>query len=86
VTKVTEKDRPDHDFYLKIKKIMTKNMSKTDGTIRIIVALAIIALWYFGVVSGIVLTILAVVAGIFIVTGFINFCPLYAALRIRTRK
>lgn len=65
---------------------MTKNMSKTDGTIRIIVALTILALWYFGLVSGVLLTVLAIVAGIFIVTGFINFCPLYAALRIRTRK
>lgn len=64
---------------------MKKNMSKTDGIIRIIVALVIVALWYSGMVSGTLLIILGVVAAIFIVTGFMNFCPLYAALRIRTR-
>ena len=65
---------------------MVKNMSRTDGIIRIIVALVIVALWYTGMIGGLLLTILAIVAGIFIVTGFINFCPLYAVLKIRTRK
>lgn len=65
---------------------MKKNMSKADGIIRLIVAVAIIALWYFGVIGGIILAVLSVVAVIFFITGFINFCPLYAALRIRTRK
>ncbi|MEM9896124.1 MAG: DUF2892 domain-containing protein [Bacteroidota bacterium] len=60
-------------------------MSKTDGVIRIVVALAIVALWYTGIVSGLLLTVLAIVAAIFFVTGFINFCPLYAILRIKTR-
>jgi len=60
-------------------------MSKTDGIIRIIVALVIGALWYFNVVSGALLIILGVVAAIFIVTGFINFCPLYGILGIRTK-
>lgn len=61
-------------------------MSKSDGIIRLVVALAIVVLWYLGIVGGLLLTILSIVAIIFIVTGFINFCPLYAALGIRTRK
>lgn len=61
-------------------------MSKTDGIIRIIVALAIAVLWYAGIVSGVLLTILGIVAVIFIITGFINFCPLYTVLGIRTRR
>ncbi len=65
---------------------MIKNMSRTDGIIRIIVALVIVALWYTGMVGGTLLTILSVVAVIFIITGFLNFCPLYAALKIRTRR
>ncbi len=65
---------------------MKKNMSKTDSVVRLIVALAIVALWYFGFVGGVLLTILSVVAVIFIITGFVNFCPLYAVFRIRTRK
>ena len=50
---------------------MKKNMSKIDGYIRLIVALAIIGLWYFGIVGSVLLIILAIVAG---------------TLRIRTRK
>lgn len=65
---------------------MNKNMSKTDGIIRIIVAVTIGVLWYTGTVSGTLLIILGVVAAIFIVTGFINFCPLYSVFGFRTRK
>ncbi len=65
---------------------MTKNMSKTDGVIRIIVALAIVALWYFQIITGTLLIVLGIVAAIFILTGFINYCPLYSVFRIRTRK
>ncbi|GAB5524419.1 MAG: DUF2892 domain-containing protein [Roseivirga sp.] len=64
---------------------MVKNMSKADGIVRIIVALTIAGLWYAEVISGTLLIVLGVVAAIFIVTGFINFCPLYAAFGIRTR-
>ena len=60
-------------------------MSKTDGIIRIIVAAVILTLWIAGILTGVWLVALAIVAGIFVITGFINFCPLYAALRIRTR-
>ena len=64
---------------------MTKNMSRTDGIIRIMVALIIGLLWYLGIIGGILLAILSLIAVIFIITGFINFCPLYAAFKIRTR-
>ena len=61
-------------------------MSPIDGMIRLGVAVAIVALYALGVLSGTLLIVLAVVAVIFIITGFINFCPLYAAFGIRTRK
>ncbi len=64
---------------------MTKNMSKADGIIRIIVALAIVALWYFNVVGGVLLYVLGAVALIFIITGFVNYCPLYGVFGLRTR-
>ena len=65
---------------------MKKNMSSTDGVIRILLAVAIGALAYFNVISGVLLIILAIAGGIFLITGFVNFCPLYAALGIRTRS
>jgi len=61
-------------------------MSKTDSIIRIIVAVGIAALWYGNVISGTLLLILGIVAGIFIITGFINFCPLYSVFGIRTKS
>ncbi|MEQ8241544.1 MAG: DUF2892 domain-containing protein [Cyclobacteriaceae bacterium] len=64
---------------------MKKNMSKADAIIRIIVATVILILWYSGAISGTILIVLAVVAAIFMITGFINFCPLYGVLGIRTR-
>lgn len=60
-------------------------MSRTDGILRIAIAIGIGILWYTGVISGTLLIVLGVVAVAFIATGFINFCPIYAAFRLRTR-
>ena len=65
---------------------MTKNMSSTDGIIRLVVAVLIAVLYFTNVIGGTLAIVLGVVAAIFLVTGFINFCPLYAAFGIRTRK
>lgn len=61
-------------------------MSKTDGIVRVILAVLIAALGYLEVISGVRLIVSAAVALIFLATGFINFCPLYMALGIKTRK
>lgn len=63
---------------------MKKNMSRMDGIVRLILALTIGFLYYFDVINGLTASILGAVALIFIITGFINFCPLYAVLKIRT--
>lgn len=65
---------------------MTKNMSKTDGIIRLIVAALIAILYFTGVIGGTLAIVLGVVGLIFIATGFMNFCPLYSVLGLRTRK
>lgn len=65
---------------------MKKNVSTTDRIIRILAAVLIIALYAMGSISGTLAIILLVVAGIFIVTGFISFCPLYAIFGLSTRK
>jgi len=65
---------------------MKTNMGKEDRIIRIIAALAIGVLYYFGVISGMVATILGVVAVVFIVTSFFSFCPLYLPFNLSTRK
>jgi hypothetical protein len=65
---------------------MKKNMGITDRVLRVIAAVAIIALYYTGVISGTLAIILLVVAAIFILTSFISFCPLYYQFGIKTNK
>ncbi|GGX00997.1 YgaP family membrane protein [Salegentibacter mishustinae] len=63
---------------------MRKNMGSADKIIRLIIA-AIIGLLYFtGTISGTVGIVLLVLAGIFVLTSFISFCPLYAPFGIST--
>ena len=65
---------------------MKKNMGTIDRLLRVLVAIAIFILYYFGTISGTLAIILLVVAGIFILTSFISFCPLYALFGIKTFK
>jgi hypothetical protein len=65
---------------------MKKNMGTADKIIRILVALVIIALYYTGTISGTLAIIGLILSGIFILTSFISFCPLYLPFGISTRK
>jgi hypothetical protein len=66
--------------------IMKKNMGMTDRIIRILAAVAIAILYFTEQISGTLAIILLVFAGIFILTSFISFCPLYLPFGIRTNK
>jgi fatty acid desaturase len=68
----------------KNKKTMKKNMGNEDRIIRVVAAIAIIALYFGGVISGAVATILLVVAAAFIATSFVSFCPLYLPFGLNT--
>jgi hypothetical protein len=65
---------------------MKKNMGTLDKVVRILAALVIAGLYFANVISGTVAIILLVVAGIFIATSFMSFCPLYFPFGISTRK
>jgi len=65
---------------------MKKNMGTGDRVLRVIVAAIIAALYFAGVISGTLAIVLLVLAGIFILTSFISFCPLYLPFGISTRK
>lgn len=65
---------------------MKPNMGTADRAVRILAAVVIAALYFANVISGTVAIILLVVAGAFIVTSLISFCPLYWPLGISTRK
>lgn len=65
---------------------MKKNMGTTDKIIRILVAIVILVLYFTGQISGTLAIIGLILSGIFILTSFISFCPLYLPFGISTRK
>ena len=65
---------------------MKKNMGSTDKGIRVSVAIIVALLYMFDVIQGTLAYVLMGIAIIFLVTSFINFCPLYALLGINTCK
>ena len=65
---------------------MKANMGTVDKVFRIFVAIVIIGLYLANQITGTAAIILLVVAGAFILTSFMSFCPLYLPLGISTRK
>jgi hypothetical protein len=65
---------------------MKKNMGTVDKVIRILVAVIILVLYFTHVVSGTLAVILLILAGVFIVTSLLGFCPLYLPFGLSTRK
>lgn len=63
---------------------MKKNMGSADRIIRFILAAIFIGLYFTNTVTGIWGIVLLVLAGVFILTSFISFCPLYAPFGLST--
>lgn len=61
-------------------------MGGTDRIIRIIIAIVVGVLYYTETISGTLGTVLLVLGVVFLLTSFINFCPLYTVLGINTGK
>ncbi len=66
--------------------VMKANMNLTDRVIRIIAVIIIAALYFTNQISGTLALILGIVAGIFLLTSLISFCPLYRLLGISTNN
>jgi len=64
---------------------MQSNMSATDRVIRISVAILVFILYFTGYISGVLAIILLIVAGAFIITSTIGFCPIYKFLGFGSR-
>ena len=63
---------------------MKKNMGSADRIIRFVIAAIIGVLYYTGTISGTLGIVLLALAGVFVLTSFISFCPLYAPFGIST--
>jgi len=65
---------------------MKKNMGSADRIIRAIVAAIIAVLYFTGTITGTLGIVLLILAGVFLLTSFISFCPLYAPFGMNTCK
>ena len=65
---------------------MKKNMGIADKIIRILIAAVVATLFSTNIISGTLGIILLVLSGVFILTSFVSFCPLYLPLGFSTIK
>jgi fatty acid desaturase len=65
---------------------MKKNMGSADRILRIVMALVFVALYFGNVVTGTWGIVLLVLAGVFVLTSLVSFCPLYVPLGLNTCK
>jgi hypothetical protein len=65
---------------------MKRNMGLADRVIRIVLAAAVAVLYFTHQLTGTAAIILGIVGGIFLVTGIVGFCPLYAPFHLSTRR
>jgi hypothetical protein len=61
---------------------MKKNMGTADRIIRLLIAAIITTLYLTNSISGTVGIILLVLAGVFVLTSLVSFCPLYTIFGI----
>ena len=59
-------------------------MGSGDRVIRFAIAALIAVLYFTGTISGTLGIVLLVLAGVFVLTSLVSFCPLYAPFGIST--
>lgn len=65
---------------------MKKNMGTADRVIRVLIAAVIAILYFMNILSGTLGIVLLVLAGVFVLTSLVSFCPLYAPFGLKTCK
>jgi len=63
---------------------MKKNMGSMDRLIRVIIAAAVAVLYFTGTITGTLGIVLLMLAGVFVATSLVSFCPLYAPFGLNT--
>lgn len=63
---------------------MKANVGIIDKAVRLLAAFVITVLYFTHVITGTLTILLLVLAGVFVLTGLIRFCPLYLPFGINT--
>jgi hypothetical protein len=65
---------------------MKPNESGLDRVIRVVAGIVFLALYFTHVVTGGLGIAFIVLGAVALLTGVVGFCPLYALLKLRTKK
>ncbi|HNU58005.1 MAG TPA: DUF2892 domain-containing protein [Flavobacteriales bacterium] len=65
---------------------MKANMGSADRLVRILIAIVVGVLYYQGVITGTLGAVLLILAGVFVLTSLVSFCPLYTLFGWSTCK
>lgn len=65
---------------------MKANVGSVDKLVRLVLAIVLILLFYFEVLTDSLGIVALIVALVLTVTSLINFCPLYAIFKMNTCK
>lgn len=65
---------------------MKKNMGTTDRVVRLMLVGVVAVLYFTETISGTLALVLGILAGVFLITSLVSFCPLYAPFKLSTRK
>jgi hypothetical protein len=63
---------------------MKKNMGIADRIIRVVIAAVIATLYFTDIITGTLGIVLLVLAGVFLLTSLVGFCPLYLPFGLST--
>jgi hypothetical protein len=63
---------------------MKQNMGTADRILRILAAAVITALYFTNVLTGTIGMVLLLLAGVFVLTSLVGYCPLYTLFGIST--
>lgn len=63
---------------------MKKNMGNADRITRILLAAVMAVLYFTNIVTGTFGIVLLVLAGVFVLTSLVSFCPLYTLIGLNT--
>lgn len=61
-------------------------MGNTDRIVRLLLAAVMVVLYFTNTVTGTLGIVLLVLAGVFVLTSLISFCPLYTLIGLNTCK
>lgn len=65
---------------------MKQNIASYDRALRTLIALTVGVLYLTNQITGIAAVLLGALAVIFLATSFMGFCPIYAALKVSTKR